>query len=89
MVGGFGINMKRSRIVAQLVPGFQGIVRSDRRAMHGNSVGQQSEDRKTCQKAGSHSPIRPFIPPSFGDFMGRMALNQQRKEDVSVRYTRH
>jgi hypothetical protein len=79
MLGGFGINMKRARIVAQFVPGLQGIVRSDGRAVHGDSVGQQSEDRKTCQKTGSHSRVRLLVPPSLRDFVGRMALNQQRE----------
>ena len=89
MIGWLSINMKRARIVAQFVPSLQGIVRSDGRAVHGDSVGQQSEDRKTCRKTGSHSRIRLLIPPSLRNFIGRMALNQQREEDVSVRYTRH
>jgi hypothetical protein len=79
MVGGFNINMERAWIIAQFVPGLQGIVRSGGRAVHGNSVGQRSEDRKTCQKTGPDSRIRLLIPPNLGDFIVRMTLNQQRE----------
>jgi hypothetical protein len=79
MIGGFNINTERAWIIAQFVPGLQGITLSDGRAVHGNSVGQQSEDRETCQKTGSHSPVGLLVPPSLRDFVGRMALNQQRE----------
>ena len=79
MVGGFSINMKRAWIIAQFVPSLQGIIRTDRGAIHGDSVSQQSQDCHPRQKAGSHCLVRLLIPPSLRDFVGRMALNQQRE----------
>jgi len=79
MIGWLSINVERARIIAQFVPSLQGIVRTDGGAIHGDSVSQQSQDCHPCQKAGSHCRIRLLIPPSLRDFVGRMALNQQRE----------
>jgi UDP-N-acetylmuramoylalanine-D-glutamate ligase len=38
MVSGFSINMERAWIIAQSMPGLQGVVRADRSAIHGDSV---------------------------------------------------
>jgi hypothetical protein len=36
MIGGLSINMERARIIAQFVTTLQGIVRTDRGAIHGD-----------------------------------------------------
>ena len=89
MVGRFSIDMESARIIAESMPSAQGFIWADRGAIHGDSVGQQTENRKPCYETGPYRGIRLLVPPSLGDLIGRVALNQQREEDVSVRDTRH
>jgi hypothetical protein len=89
VLGGRSLNVEAARIVAEASPGIQRFVRTDRISIHGSSIRQQTKYRKPCQEAGSDSAIRLLIPPRFRNVMGDVTLDKQRKEDVSVRDTRH
>ena len=87
--GRLGFNVNRARIVPKLAPSPEGFSRRDRDAIHGDSVGQQTQDREARQQARAYSSVRLLIPPTSSHFMRDVTLNQQRKENVSVRDTRH
>jgi hypothetical protein len=89
MLSRLSIDVERARIVAETPPGIQCFLRTDRIAIHGGPVGQQTKHRKPRQKTGSDGPIRLLIPPGLRDLMRDVALNQQWEKDVSVRDTRH
>jgi len=84
-----GINVEGSRIVTESPPGAERFLGSDGYSVHRNPVSQQAEHRKTTYEAGANSSVRLLILPPLDRLIGGVPLNQQRKEDVSVRYTHH
>jgi hypothetical protein len=89
MIDGLRFNVKRPRIVVQLPPSPQSLVRRNRHAIHRNSIGQQTQDREACQKAGSYSSVGLLLPPALSDLVRDVAPNEQREENISVGNTRH
>ena len=75
--------------MTQPPPSLERSIRTDWRSIHGNPVGQQTEHRKSRYETSANRPVGLLIPPPLSHLIGGVPLNQQREEDVSVRYTRH
>jgi hypothetical protein len=71
-----GIDMNWAWISRKLLPCLEGLGWLDGIAIHRDSVRQETENRKACQKASAYTSVRLVIPPDVRRFVRHMTLNE-------------
>ena len=87
--GRLSVDVYGTRIVRQLTPCVESMIRRDGGTVHRNSIAKQTQDGEAGQQVQTNSAFRLFLPPLPRRFMRCVPANEKREEYVSVRDTRH